>query len=240
MNSSARNTTKLISAITYVATIAAVCGLSVWLSAGPAAANPVGKVRVAPQDKQQFSHVFSGEYDIVEFYNEEFVLYVDSAGQARLREYGIPFTVEIPDMTAFYQQRFQAEQPLQGEAQLSAMGGYETYSEIVAHLDSTAAANPTLMTPKFSIGQSIEGRDLWVVKISDNPNVDEDEPEVFLASLIHAREPAGAAVTLAVMDYLTANYGSDAYVTNLVDTREIFILPVYNPDGYVHNQLIAP
>ncbi len=205
-----------------------------------AAAKSVSKVRVTPVEKEHYAQIYSGEFDVVEFGDSEFVIYADADQQLRLQELGIPFTVEIADMQSFYRDRFLAEQPLQGGAQVSTMGGYETFSEIVAHMDSTAAANPTIMTSKFSIGQSVEGRDLWVVKISDNPGVDESEPEVFFISLCHAREPAGAAVSLATMDYLVSNYGTDPFVTNLVDTREIYILPVYNPDGYVYNETTNP
>ncbi|MBU1936483.1 hypothetical protein KKG05_03725, partial [bacterium] len=54
---------------------------------------------------------------------------------------------------------------------LDDMGGYHTYAEIVAELDSIHAHYPTITTAKFSIGQSIEGRDLWCMKVSDNPEV---------------------------------------------------------------------
>jgi Zinc carboxypeptidase/Immune inhibitor A-like, MAM domain len=222
--------------------LSAVLVVTFGLSGGSvfAASNPISKVRVTPLEKQHYAQIYSGEFDVVEFHSTEFVVYADTSQQQRLQEYGIPFIVEIPDLQTFYRERFLAEQSLQGGAQLSTMGGYETFSEIVAHMDSTAAANPTLMTPKFSIGQSIEGRDLWVVKISDNPGIDEGEPEVFFVSLCHAREPAGAAVSLATMDYLVSNYGTDPFVTNLVDTRQIYILPVYNVDGYVYNELTNP
>ncbi|MBN4056756.1 immune inhibitor A [bacterium AH-315-J21] len=224
-------------ALTIATTLAGV--LSSTLTAN-ASESPIAKITVTPQDKGQFARIFSGEFDVIEFHDQDFVIYANRAQQTRLQEYGIPFTIEIQDMSTFYKDRFLSEQPLQGGAQLSTMGGYETFSEIVAHIDSTVAANPSIMTAKFSIGQSLEGRDLWVVKISNNPTVDEDEPEILLASLMHSREPAGAAVTLAVMDYLVSNYGSDPFVTNLVDTREIFILPVVNPDGYVYNELTNP
>ncbi len=239
MTTITKKLTSRTASFTLVLTLSAlICGIGVGNAF--AGSSPIDKIRVTPQDKQQFEQVVLGGYDIIELGNEEFVIYADSADQMRLQAAGIPFTVEIPDMEKFYHERFLAERPLQGGAQVNSMGGYETFSEIVAHLDSTAAANPTIMTAKFSIGQTIEGRDLWVVKISDNPSVDEDEPEVLLSSLTHAREPAGAATTLAVMDYLVSNYGTDSYVTNLVDTREIYILPVFNPDGYVYNETTNP
>ena len=58
------------------------------------------------------------------------------------------------------------------------MGGYYTYSEIVANLDSMYAQYPNLITQKYSIGSSQQSRIMWAVKISDNPNINENEPAV--------------------------------------------------------------
>lgn len=67
------------------------------------------------------------------------------------------------------------------------MGGYYTYSEIVANLDSMYAQYPNLITQKYSIGSSQQSRTMWAVKISDNPNINENEPAVGFDALVHAR-----------------------------------------------------
>jgi len=120
------------------------------------------------------------------------------------------------------------------------MGGYYTYAEVVQKLDSMVIRFPNLITPKWSVGTTHEGRALWVVKISDNPNISENEPQVFFDGLIHAREPQSMATVLYFMYYLLENYGSNPEVTYLVDNREIYFLPVLNPDGYVYNQTTNP
>jgi len=91
-----------------------------------------------------------------------------------------------------------------------------------------------------SIGTSIEGRDLWAVKISDHPEADEDEPEVLYTACIHAREVATPEVLFYFMDHLTNNYASDPAIQDLVDNREIWLVLVCNPDGYYYNEIIAP
>ncbi len=58
------------------------------------------------------------------------------------------------------------------------MGGYYIFDEIVADLDTMFQLYPNLITEKYSIGTSHEGRTIWAVKISDNPNINEDEPAV--------------------------------------------------------------
>src|SRR4030067_683627 len=59
------------------------------------------------------------------------------------------------------------------------MGGFYTFNEVVAQLDTMRLLYPNLITVKDSIGSSIEGRTIWAVKISDNPDVTENEPQVF-------------------------------------------------------------
>ncbi len=107
---------------------------------------------------------------------------------------------------------------------------YHNYPEVVAAIDAAVAAHPAIVR-KFSIGKSYQGRDLWAVKISDNVATDENEPEVLLDSLHHAREHLSVEQTLAVLGWLTNGYGTDATITRLVNTREIFIVFMVNPDG---------
>ncbi len=115
-------------------------------------------------------------------------------------------------------------------------GPYYTYSEAVQELDRLHTLYPDIVSEKFSIGQSIEGRELWAIRISDNPEVDEDEPAVFLNAAIHAREPGGVSTVFGFIHYLVRNYGSDPTVTWLINNRELYIEPVVNPDGYVYNE----
>ena len=116
-------------------------------------------------------------------------------------------------------------------------GPYYTYAEAVAELDSLHAHYPNIISEKFSIGQSIEGRELWAIRISDNPEVDEDEPAVFLNAAIHAREPGGVSTVFGFIHYLVRNYGTDPLVTWLINNRELYIEPVVNPDGYTYNEV---
>ncbi|MCF8243065.1 MAG: immune inhibitor A [Melioribacteraceae bacterium] len=120
------------------------------------------------------------------------------------------------------------------------MGGYYTLAEVYQKLDEMHDDYPDLITARDSIGTSIEGRTLYVVKISDNPNMRENEPQVFYNSLIHAREPQGMMTVLYYMFYLLENYGTDPEVTYLVNNREIYFLPVINVDGYEYNRTNSP
>lgn len=120
------------------------------------------------------------------------------------------------------------------------MGGYMTLSEINAHVDGIIADHPEIVSAKISLGLTIEGRNQWAFKISDNPNENEDEPEVLFTSAIHAREVITPLVVLNFVDHITDNYATDPEIQELVDSREIWIVPVVNPDGYYHNEYTDP
>ncbi|HSK53117.1 MAG TPA: M14 family metallopeptidase [Clostridia bacterium] len=107
---------------------------------------------------------------------------------------------------------------------------FHTYAEMAAETLATATAHPDIVE-RFSIGRSYEGRELWAVKVSDNVGVDEPEPEVLIDGLHHGDEHMSLEMTLAVLRWLTAGYGSDERVTRIVDSREIWIVFALNPDG---------
>jgi carboxypeptidase T len=108
--------------------------------------------------------------------------------------------------------------------------GYHDYAEMVAEINQAATDHPDLVS-LFTIGQSYEGRNLWVAKISDNPTVDEAEPEVLLTFRQHAREHLTIEQALYLLRILTDGYPNDVQIRRLVDGREIFIVFDVNPDG---------
>ncbi|MEQ8764019.1 MAG: M14 family zinc carboxypeptidase [Planctomycetota bacterium] len=168
-------------------------------------------------------------------------LVADDLDIARLRQAGVPFHVEIEDLVAFYKSRLTPPaQSAPGDFANGSMSGYYTYSEMVAELDRMQSLYPSLITAKFSIGNSLQGRTIWAVKISDNPGTDEAEPEVLLDAMHHAREPESMMAQLYFMWHLLENYGLDPEVTFLVDNREMYFVPIVNPDGYVYNEQTNP
>ena len=110
------------------------------------------------------------------------------------------------------------------------MSGYHNYPEMVGEIKQAAIDFPDIVSV-FSIGKSYQGRDIWAAKVSDNVATDEDEPEVLIDALHHAREHLTTEQALATLKWLTQDYGTDPTVTRLVNTREIFIIFALNPDG---------
>lgn len=82
-----------------------------------------------------------------------------------------------------------------------------------------------------TIGYSVEDRLLLGIKISDNVSELENEPEVFLTSTMHGNETGGYILMLRLIDYLLENYSSQTRVTSLIDSLQIWINPLANPDG---------
>ncbi|MEU1727768.1 M14 family zinc carboxypeptidase [Nonomuraea sp. NPDC005692] len=108
--------------------------------------------------------------------------------------------------------------------------GYHNYAEMTAEINTMVAAHPGIMS-QSTFGTSYEGRPMRLVKISDNVGTDEAEPEVLFTAHQHAREHLTVEMALYIMHLLADNYGTDARITNLVNTREIWIMPDLNPDG---------
>jgi len=121
------------------------------------------------------------------------------------------------------------------------MGGYHTYDDMIQHINNMATNYPALVSIS-EIGTSIEGRVIYAVKISDNVATDESDVEgvAYYDAITHAREPMGLETVLYYMWTLLENYGTDPEYTYLVDHREMYFVPIVNPDGYVFNQTTNP
>lgn len=111
---------------------------------------------------------------------------------------------------------------------------YHTFQEMEAILESIADDYPEITT-LYSIGKSIEDRDIWCLEITDNPGISENEPGVFYMGLHHAREWPTIEICLQLAEYLTTHYEENETIKHLVNNRRIWIVPCVNPDGYVYD-----
>ena len=107
---------------------------------------------------------------------------------------------------------------------------YPTYEAYIEMMYQFAIDYPEICVVE-SIGNSIEGRELLMAKISDNVNEREDEPQFLYTSTMHGDETTGYVLMLRLIDYLLSNYGQDQRISNMVDNIEIWINPLANPDG---------
>jgi hypothetical protein len=115
--------------------------------------------------------------------------------------------------------------------------GYSDYDAIVAEMNTIAfnfsnIAQVVDLTTLYGMPTTVEGRHIYAMKISDNPTTDEDEPAVLIVSAHHAREIVTPVIALNAINELTTTYGIPGPITSIVNSHEIFIVPVWNPDGY--------
>lgn len=108
--------------------------------------------------------------------------------------------------------------------------GYHDYAEMVAEINALVASKPAI-AQKLSIGSSYQGRDMPLIKISDNVGTDEAEPEILFNAHQHAREHLTVEMALYILHLLIDSYGVDPQITSLVNSREFWIVPDMNPDG---------
>jgi len=114
---------------------------------------------------------------------------------------------------------------------ITTSGLYHTYDEMTVLLHSLAANYSDIMS-LTSIGKTYEGRDLWMVKLSDNVSEDEDEPEVFFMGAHHGNEKPSYEVLIFFIQFIVDNYeNGTGGVREAINNTELFIIPMVNPDG---------
>ena len=105
------------------------------------------------------------------------------------------------------------------------------HAELTALLDAFVAENPQLASIE-SIGKSHEGRDIWVLTVTNTATGPAaDKPAFWVDGNIHATEVAASAANLYFLNWLLTQYGKDPDVTRALDTRAFYICPRINPDG---------
>jgi hypothetical protein len=109
-------------------------------------------------------------------------------------------------------------------------GAYHSTLELETDLRTLERDHPGLAS-LAEIGETLEKRKIYALKISDNAAVDEGEPAVLFAGCHHAREWISVEVPFLFGKYLLENYALSQEVRDLVDASEIWIVPIANPDG---------
>lgn len=173
----------------------------------------------------------------------------------KLTTHQISTEILIKDVSKFYADRALAEKNkkvirntddewvVPENWEYGSMGGFYTLEEAYAELDSMFAMYPNLITQRQPINNDFlthDGRNLYWVKISDNPGTDEDEPELLYTGVHHAREPIGVQQNIFFMWYLLENYNSNDEIKRIVDNTELYFVPIINVDGYAYNELTNP
>lgn len=213
--------------------------LVLLLLAAPAAAEPLRHVRLAaPSGPALAAELDRAGFDLlprsVTATSCDLIVSVEEIG--RLEAMGlVPVTIAVGSPFAAIQaERIQAEREA---GAVVVPPGYPNLAQIQASLAATAAAFPAIssfvdLTARYGMPPTVEGRHLYALKISDHAAEDEDEPAFLLVSDYHAREIVTPVIALHAIDELVNGYGADPGITAIIDANEIWIAPVWNPDGY--------
>ncbi len=193
--------------------------------------------------------VYPGKYLINDFSEREIQL---------LRQADFQVEILIEDVVSFYQSQGSTtleernteecfvsritDYQVPENFSLGGMGGFFTYQEMLEELDAMHAKYPELITERARIGNHMTtgGNRIYWLKISDNPEVEEPEPEVLYTALHHAREPNSLSQLVFYMWYLLENYETNEEIRYLLNNTALYFIPCVNPDGYLFNQAIEP
>jgi hypothetical protein len=158
---------------------------------------------------------------------ETCVFLVNSKELNSLRQSGV--AVLAQESLASFLKRFPAVDALSRQAG-DINGAYHNYNETRALLQELGSGFP-LLARVINIGYSVEGRELTVIKISDNVDSEEEEPNIFIMGCHHAREWISVEVPLLFARYLLEHYPDNPGVRRAVNGAQIYIMPLVNPDG---------
>ncbi len=126
---------------------------------------------------------------------------------------------------------------------LGSYAGFLTYQEMLDNLDAMHALYPNLINQRSAIDtfHTINDSVIYWVRMSDNPNIDENNEKEWLYSAVHhAREPNSMSATIFYMWYLLENYAGSEEIQHLLNNTEMYFVPCLNPDGYIYNELTDP
>ncbi|GAB4282112.1 MAG: hypothetical protein Kow0029_27520 [Candidatus Rifleibacteriota bacterium] len=205
--------------------VAAFCAFSL-LSGAVFAQEVKSLVRVKKLTSKEITKLANEGYDIAKEGKGFAEIVIDKKQINDFVSKGHPVKVIIDDLDA-YIKKVQKEQNKNEK--------YYTYFTATEQLKNWSEKYSSICHME-SIGKSCEGRDIWALKVSDNPEKDEAEPAALIMGLHHSREWPSVEVPMATIKKLLEEYSVDPAIKKLVDSREIWFVPIVNPDGLIYSQ----
>ena len=186
-------------------------------------------VRVSGLESKEILAYVDAGYDIACTGPDFLEMVVSPEELTALKKAGRKVRALVPDLDAYVKARLDGQ---------TAEAKYLDYTAMTGQLRQWAEQYPGI-TRLSAIGKSWEGREIWALKISDHPEADEAEPAVFFGGVHHAREWTTVEVPMTMTRQLLEGYGKDERMTRLVNEREIWVVPMVNPDGHTWSQQSA-
>lgn len=127
------------------------------------------------------------------------------------------------------------EEDIHSEISKQRLDEYPTYQQVQEQMKAWEQTYPQFVKLE-QYGSSTSGYPLLALKVTDNVNEDENEPSVLLTAATHGDELITVKVMLAIMKKIIEGNGASNEISQLVNNREIWFIPVVSPDGYTKRQ----
>ena len=176
-------------------------------------------VNIPYKQSSQFNKLMNQHLDIIDIKNTEITAYVNAVQLENLYDSG--FNPNI---------LFESIQEMNNYIYGSEILDFHTYTQMTQELQNIANTYPQI-SELYDLGHSVQGRVIWGLKITDNPTVEENEPEVRICGNHHGNELMSVELPLLMAWHLVQNYSINPNIEELIDNREIWIIPMVNPDG---------
>jgi len=192
-------------------------------------------VRISNPDKEDYSNFYKKGYDIAAFQPGNFIdLVVDDEEFSSLKSQGFSPIVTLTE-----------EQLKENLVVGKALDGYRTYEDLLLELQQIEATYSGICK-LYDIGET-RGKEysnggnsnydnynheVWALKVSDNVATEEDEPCIYYMGAHHGREPISLEVAMYLLNHILSNYGTDPDITYDVDNKQIWFMPLVNPNGH--------
>ena len=176
-------------------------------------------VSIAFKQQSELNKLMNQHLDILNIKDSEITAYVSSIQLSKLYELG--FNPKII---------FQNIQEMNNHIYGSEILEFHNYAQITQELQNIANTYPDI-SQLYDLGHSVQGRVIWGLKITDNPTIEENEPEVRICGNHHGNEIMSVELPLLMAWHLVQNYSINPNIEELINNREIWIIPMVNPDG---------
>jgi len=214
-----------------------LAGLAVWPTAAAGTDETLTLVRLPGTDRADAARLLAEGFDVIGPSDDGrgLALVASAAERARLRARGLA----VEPLARGRPLRAPPGDGGDGAPDGAVPPGYPTLGEVYGQMLATADAFPQIsrfenLTTSLGTPATEEGRSLFALCLSDDVGVAQDEPTALVLCCAHAREVITPVIALDTIARLTDGYGTDPRITALVDAWELWIVPVANPDGYVH------
>jgi carboxypeptidase T len=195
------------------------------------AANPTHVIEVPASNRIERSKIANLGFAIDEFRSDTVYIYGTEQDAKKLQAAGFQAKAHV------FKEEWFKWTPRGSELSTQAEYRYHSYDEVTKKLTEFSTLFPNVTT-LISLGSTVENRNVPMIRISGKSAIDAETqkiPAIIYMGCHHAREHLSVEMPLLFIEHLLTNYGKDPNITRLVDSREIFIAPMINPDGHVYD-----